>query len=247
MKIKFALLLFCSLIALSPAYAGDSGDWTFTPETFDGKYRDLTERYDELMKVIPNSLTRTGTSGFKKHLSRLSPERAQMRKTFLELREQKLIYDPIHELKEELNAMYFRGPQALADKSAVNREAIRIASGLMDETERLRKKYKSFFIPIFHNMMIDVGAKKRGACKHWAEDLLTYLRTMDRRYFTVTWGEAYPGKFTEHNVAVIFPEYARFNDGLLFDPWRTSGAPFWVSITKDPHYHWTQWDQYGEY
>lgn len=231
------------LLASSGAHAAD---WNFDPKTFDAKYAELNREYDELMGVIPKSLTKTA-SDLSPRLKKLSPERAEMRKKFLELREQKLTYDPVHQLKERYVSMYFRDPKAVADRAAVNEEAIRIASGLIDETERLRKKYKSFFIPIFHNMMIDVGIKKRGACKHWAEDLLSYLRKVDRKYFTVTWGEAHAGKFTEHNVAVVFPEYGHFKDGILFDPWRTSGAPFWVAVTEDPHYNWTEWDQYGEY
>jgi hypothetical protein len=245
MKTKSAFVFFFSLVFLASA-AVHAADWGFTPQTFDAKYGELNARYGELMKVIPKSLTKTGTSGFRNPV-KLTPERAEMRKKFLELSEQKRIYDPIAELKEEYNAMYFRNPKTVADKAAVNEEAIRLASGLIDETERLKTKYKSFFIPIFHNMMIDVGVKKRGACKHWAEDLLSYLRKVDRKYFTVTWGEAHAKKFTEHNVAVVFPEYGRFDDGILFDPWRTSGKPFWVAVTADPHYHWTEWDQYGEY
>ena len=96
-------------------------------------------------------------------------------------------------------------------------------------------------------MMIDVGVRKRGACKHWAEDLLNYLRTVERKYFQVAWGEANMQKITEHNVAVIIPNGQPFDSGMMVDPWRTSGIPFWLKVKKDKHYHWQHWRDFGTF
>lgn len=248
MKIQRILQTLLTTLLLVTIFESSAfpSDWSFTPNSFDAKNLELNTRYDALMEIIPKSLTKTGTSAFRKPM-KLSKNRAAMRREYLELREAKLKYDKITQLKNDLIEKYKNGATGSYDQAALNREAITLATGLLDETVRLRDKYSSFFIPIFHNMMIDVGIKKRGACKHWAEDLLSYLRTIDRQYFSVTWGEAHARKFTEHNVAVIFPNNGNFKDGILFDPWRTSGIPFWVGVTRDPHYAWREWAEYGEY
>lgn len=153
----------------------------------------------------------------------------------------------IQNLQTDLVALYLTEAPKNTDKAKISVEAQRIAEGVIPEIARLKKKYHLFPIPVVHNMMISVGLKKRGACKHWAEDLLTFLRTIPREYFYVMWGEANPGKMHEHNVAVLIPNYGSFQDGLFIDPWRTAGIPLWKSVTADAHYKWQPWEDYGVY
>lgn len=153
----------------------------------------------------------------------------------------------IQHLQDDLVAMYLKGAPKNVNAPQVAAEAHRIAAGVIPEITRLKKVYHLFPIPVAHNMMISVGLKKRGACKHWAEDLLIYLRTVPREYFYVMWGEANPGKMHEHNVAVLVPNYGTFQDGIFIDPWRTAGIPFWLPVTADHHYKWHAWEDYGVY
>lgn len=215
-------------------------------EGFDAAYQSLLSEMVTVSKKLHPSLKKEKLSRTGKR-QYLRKKVADLRKRYLELNRKIAIYKPVFELKESLKTMYLKGATQSVDENALNQESTRLAIGLMDEIGRLKQKYKSFSIPIVHNMLIDIGIKKRGACKHWAEDLLDYMRPISRQFFSITWGEANPKKFNEHNVAVIYPSYGKFEDGLLIDPWRTSGKPYWITVEDDHHYKWQKWALYSVY
>lgn len=257
MKSKFlAPLFFFSLLLATPSFANaprggyPAREVSYRQEVpvqeFDATYQNMLSEMTAVAKKLPPSLkkeklSRTGRRRY------LREEMAELRKRYLELDRKIAIYKPVYDLKESLKTMYLKGATQSVDESALNEESLKLSIGLMDEIGRLKQKYKSFSIPIVHNMLIDVGIKKRGACKHWAEDLLDYMRPISRQFFAITWGEANPKKFNEHNVAVIYPSYGKFQDGLLIDPWRTSGKPYWITVKDDHHYKWQQWALYSVY
>lgn len=145
------------------------------------------------------------------------------------------------------NALIDRYHKALGipqDEKKLNDEASFLAFELIQEIYRLQKEYKINSFPVVHNFLIMLHYKKRGACKHWAEDLLIKIEKLPRKYFTSYWGEAFPGKVTEHNIAVLVPRGAPFKEGLMVDPWRTAGRPFWLPVKEDHFYKWQAWPQY---
>jgi hypothetical protein len=217
-----------------------------TPANFDTQYQALLKDYASIRAELPKGFTKK-----TKHHSfepvRLSPDKAKLKKRFDDMDALIDRYKPVYDLKTQLVQMFMEHQKAGFSLTSLNQEAVMISLGVIDEIHRLKSKYKSFLMPIVHNMMIDVGIKKRGACKHWAEDLLLYLRELKREHFYVTWGEANPRKMTEHNVAVVYPRHDTFYDGLLIDPWRTAGRPFWIRVKADHHYKWNKWDGYAIY
>lgn len=250
------MLRFCSFASLfivllfsSPAWATNEQILPeITPENFDTVYKNTTVHYEKLAGEIPDWLKKKFRDDRGMHHKRFLAEEAQLKKEYEFYLESKRKLDPVFKLKEDLNDLYLKFYRVPPDeRDALNHESIALAMELIGQTETLREKYKSFFIPVVHNMMLDVGIRKRGACKHWAEDLLNHLHTVNRNFFSITWGESHPGKFTEHNVAVLIPRGRKFEDGLLFDPWRTSGTPFWIRVTEDKHFRWTQWPDYGTF
>lgn len=257
MKSKFlAPLFFLTFLLATPSFANApiggyptleiSYQQEIQIEGFDDTYRSFLAEKILVAKKIPPSLRKEKLSRIGKH-QYLRKELANLRQRYLYLNRKIAIYKPVFDLKESLKAMYLKGATQSIDASALNEESLKLTIGLMDEIGRLKQKYRSFAIPIVHNMLIDIGVKKRGACKHWAEDLLDYMRPIPRQFFAITWGEAYPKKFNEHNVAVIYPNYGKFKDGLLIDPWRTSGKPYWITVKDDHHYKWKKWPLYSVY
>lgn len=216
---------------------------SLTPAEFEKNYQSVLSQYHEIIKKAerPNKPSR--------HLNRphYLARRPLASKELRKLKKKKQHFDHVHKLSQELVANYLKTAKEQVNQNKLKEESTTLALAVIDEIARLKIQYKSFAIPIVHNMLIDVGIKKRGACKHWAEDLLSFLRTTERDFFYVTWGEANPKKMTEHNVAVIYPNHATFYDGLLVDPWRSSGKPFWIRVKKDKHYKWNPWDYYGIY
>lgn len=241
-KLSFILILTC-FFSLS-SHAQTPLD-KIASENFDQLYQQTKKEYGELKSTLPSSLKKRTHSRHAR--PRVKKSDLALSDRYTELKELMSYYEPTYQLREELKTLYLEKALQSVDEKELHEETTDLAIGLMQEMIRLRQQYKSFFIPIFHNMMIDVGIKDRGACKHWASDLLKYLKTTKRKYFFVTWGESYPRKFNEHNVAVIYPKYAEFKDGLIIDPWRTGGKPHWVRVKDDHHYKWHKWAHYGIY
>lgn len=215
-----------------------------SPQDFEFQYAAIQQQYQQLLsqqKKTKLSTRGQRTSHFQKHTSRSNSS------TLKALKQKKTLFDNIQGLRLAFNQAYLKKNPTGTDPVGLNLESTQLAILLVDEIQRLKGVYKSFAVPIMHNMLIDIGIKKRGACKDWAEDLLAFLRPIKRKYFYVTWGEANPKKMTEHNVAVVYPNTATFYDGVVVDPWRTSGKPFSVPVQKDKHYKWNPWDYYGVY
>lgn len=221
---------------------------SITPQNLDALYNQTAAEYEALMTQISPFLLKKIKHDGGSHPKQFTHKEAELKSAYTALIEKKNVIDPVHQLAADLEKRYWDAlPHSTADRNDVHAETTRLAVGLFNEVERLGNKYKMFFIPIVHNFFIDTGFKDRGACKHWAEDLLTYLRTVDRKYFDVTWGEAFPQKANEHNVAVLIPRDQKFSDGIFIDPWRTAGKAFWIRVTDDKHYPWKQWPDYGIY
>lgn len=213
-----------------------------TPQNFDREYNRVMNTYEQIMANHSRRTIRRIKQARGYHHIRLTKEEASLRPVYLKIVKQKKELQPYHDLRESLINLYLEHNGTTGfDRDKLEEEANVLAITLVNQTYVLKKKYKSIFIPILHNMMIDVGIRKRGACKHWAEDLLAQLRPLERNFYYLAWGEANVGTIMEHNVAVVIPRGRPFEDGLLYDPWRTSGKPFWVRVSDDHHYNWSRW------
>lgn len=121
-------------------------------------------------------------------------------------------------------------------------EASVMASQLVSEILRLNKTYKVRLTPWTQNLLINMKLAKRGFCRHWAEDLTHFYEDhfSQNSYFGVIWAEAHAHSIREHNTMVIIPKGGELKEGLVIDPWRTGGKPFWIRV-KDDHYPWQIW------
>lgn len=166
---------------------------------------------------------------------------------YRELSDQLWFWNHAADLQERLIAAFSTvQPRSSAETSdAVRHEAGLLAYTAIEKTVKLQKEYGIHTFPIVHNLLIDVGLKKRGACKHWAEDLLKSFDAISHPHFTSYWGEAHPGNILEHNVAVLAPVGGFFGHGILIDPWRTAGKPFWAKVSDDSP-HWRAWSGYSQ-
>ena len=238
-KIFFLLLIFL------PAFSSHALD--LTPDGFEQQYLTVQEKYKIIEAKIPSKLRHQFRNAKHDLRSPLSPKQLEVKKDYLQAQHDKQYVDGVYYFIEELNRMYLKGKSISVDQQKLNRESTLFALEIFSETKKLKKQYHSFAIPVVHNMMISVGMRKRGACKDWAEDLLNHMIPIERKYFQLTWGEANPRKINEHNVLVVYPRYAQFENGLIVDPWRTSGKVLWLYVTEDHHYKWHPWQEFGVY
>lgn len=130
------------------------------------------------------------------------------------------------------------------------KEAQILAAAAISNTYRLARLYNMASPPEYHNSLVNMGLRERGLCWHWTNDLLAVFFALNLQTIDFMWAEANAGStFSEHNVLVIAPRKDKlFREGLIYDPWRTSGKPYWILLKDDTKYPWVEyipahWDQ----
>jgi hypothetical protein len=118
-------------------------------------------------------------------------------------------------------------------------EAQQLAQCAYTNSRRLAREYRVVWPPGLQNFLIKTGARKRGYCYHWAEDLLVPLDALKLQTLEFHWGESFAGTASEHNNVVVTAKGQPFHQGLLLDCWRY-GRLIWLSVPEDHHYRWVE-------
>ncbi len=117
-------------------------------------------------------------------------------------------------------------------------EARALAVAAHDASRRLAAAYRVAPPARWHNLLVQLGARERGLCYHWAEDLLRHLKPLGLRTLELHWGVAHRGSdLREHNSVVVTAAGRPFAEGLVLDPWREAGRLVWVRVRED-RYPW---------
>src|SRR6266513_922662 len=97
------------------------------------------------------------------------------------------------------------------------------------------------FPPALNNILINTGARKRGLCYQWTEDLLHQLDALKLETLELHWGEAFARTFSENNGVVVTAKGQPFAQGIVLDAWRYQGRLYWGPVRKDPEkYEWKE-------
>ena len=123
-----------------------------------------------------------------------------------------------------------------------------ISKLLIVSTSDLAQRYRMASPPGYHNFLVKMGLKERGLCCHWAEDLRSRFIQVNQETIKVDWLVARHGSsMREHNVIVLYGENMSWKQGMVYDPWRMAGRPYWTRVEQDK-YPWKlhplngQWD-----
>jgi hypothetical protein len=112
-------------------------------------------------------------------------------------------------------------------------EAARVAASVYNAAGQLRRDYQVVWPPLFNNLLINSGIRKRGLCFQWAEDLLVRLDALKLTTLELRWGEGYAGTWQESNCVVVTAKGQPFNTGIILDCWRHSGHLYWTAVASD--------------
>jgi hypothetical protein len=115
-------------------------------------------------------------------------------------------------------------------------EAEQISMVAHTTARRLAKDYHVVLNPEFQAFLVNIGARKRGWCGHWAQDIGTGLKELKPRTLVLHWGVAYDHTSSENNCLVITARNQPFQDGIILDGWRRAGRLFWCPVIKDDEY-----------
>ena len=111
-----------------------------------------------------------------------------------------------------------------------------ISEVLVASTSELAQTYRMTSPPQYHNLLVKMGLRERGLCCHWTEDLRSRLLQVNQGTIQFDWLVSKHGSsLSEHNTIVIYAENMSWQQGMIFDPWRKAGRPYWIRVRLDKY------------
>jgi hypothetical protein len=137
-------------------------------------------------------------------------------------------------------ALLQRDLAALAENADASESRL-LAEAAVQQARSLAAEYRLAHPPILHNLLVNLGLKRRGLCWQWTQDLLDRLGELPLPSYQLHWGIAYRGKlFREHNCVVVTARGRAFATGIVLDAWRHSGELYWAPVARDSY----PWEPY---
>jgi len=158
---------------------------------------------------------------------RLAAKERKAAKTYDTLIVKTRFWEDVVGLKDSLAALHGTNPPA----EAVT-EADAIGKNVIETLYALSQKWK-VGSALFTNFLINLGLKEKGFCYHYVTRLRQSLLNRAWNRFDIRWGTAWKFSFRESNALVITAKGRSFDEGLVIDPWRTAGRPFWTPVKGD--------------
>jgi hypothetical protein len=120
------------------------------------------------------------------------------------------------------------------------REAEAVSETSHRMARQLARDYRVVGPAVFQNFLINIGARQRGYCAHYARDIGTRLKELRLKTLYLHWGAADAGTHLEHNVIVVTGLNQDFHQGYIIDGWRNAGRLCWWPVLKDSGYVWKE-------
>lgn len=201
------------------------------------KVSKASNEYESCFKRLPAKVRWSldkKSSRHKKKWSRLTQKKVE---GCLQKRRVKEDHEAVIAFKNDLKQLYKNDYSV--DQYLIDNEAEEISDHLIHTTRKLQTKYQMGKSPLWHNFLIKVGSKDGGYCYQWAEDLLKLMPQISYKYFERVWGVHNKGQYTENNAIIIKKRGGPLSNGIVYDPWRGHGGPFWKRVSEDNQ----QWKQ----
>ena len=120
-------------------------------------------------------------------------------------------------------------------------EAKKLSNAMLTYSSKLKIDYNLVTPPLYHNFLVNIGAKQRGLCWHFAYDMLAHAKKLNLKSFNYFVGGANINDYwEEHNSLIVTCKGCKFDDGVVIDPWRNSGDLYFSKVKDDKKYIWTQ-------
>lgn len=220
------LLLVCLAVSSATIAAATDHDATVAAA--------LRAQLETCIAQLPGSVRLAFREPQTRRATRIAPRLRQRWRTCLAQERDIADQEAITALRDDMMALL--PPSATRD--VARGEAEVIATRMVRETRRVSEQFDMVGSPLFNNFLVHIGAKQAGFCYQWTATLAKALNALPWRHFARQWGVANLQKATENNALVITARAAPLSDGLVYDPWRGAGAPYWRSVAGD-HYRWT--------
>ncbi len=114
-------------------------------------------------------------------------------------------------------------------------EATLLAATAHSYSLELARQYRAVRPAILHNVLVNMGLRKRGLCFQWADDLYAKLQSLRLRTLDLHRAVARLDTRREHSSVVVTARGQPFEEGIVLDAWRHSGRLYWGEVKRDPH------------
>lgn len=114
-------------------------------------------------------------------------------------------------------------------------EAVLAAETACSYSFELAREYRVVRPAIFHNVLVNLGLRRRGLCFQWADDLSAKLESLELRTLQVRRGAARLETRREHSAVVLTAPEQAFDQGIVLDAWRHSGRLYWGPVQGDKY------------
>jgi hypothetical protein len=138
-------------------------------------------------------------------------------------------------IKKFTEAIIKMGPEVIdpAEAEAVSTISHRTA-------RQCKKDYHAVGPAVFQNFLVNIGAREKGYCAHYARDIGKKLKELKLKTLDLHWGAADAGTHLEHNVIIVTAPNQDYRTGYIIDGWRNAGRLCWWPVLKDSAYVWKE-------
>ena len=221
--------------AHAPAWAYRLPPYTIARENRTAPAEEVLARYHDQLSELGRSVSLRRLDEHRRNLKlRLSRKERRSAKAYRDITVGLEFWRLVVGLKQSLIVMHGEWADELAAS-----EADDIAKTAIEKLHGISQEYRIVGFPLFHNFLVNVGAKKKGHCHHYVTDLSQALTKRKWQRFDMRWGGAYEGTFRENNALVITAEGRPFEEGIAIDAWRKGSRPYWAPVNQD-RYPWVE-------
>jgi hypothetical protein len=125
---------------------------------------------------------------------------------------------------------------ALSPRTVDPNEAALLSETAHRTSRQCARDYGVTGDPAVHNYLIHIGARTRGICADYVNDIGARLRELRFKTLTLHWGTAWDKESSENNGLIVTARNQPFADGIVLDGWRRAGRLFWCAVREDHEY-----------
>jgi len=138
-------------------------------------------------------------------------------------------------IKKFTEAIIKMGPEVIDPAEA---EAVSTVSH--HAARQCKIDYRAVGPAVFQNFLVNIGAREKGFCAHYARDIGKKLKELKLKTLDLHWGAADAGTHLEHNVIIVTAPNMDYRTGYIIDGWRNAGRLCWWPVLKDSAYVWKE-------
>jgi|GEM_PF-2333393 len=118
-----------------------------------------------------------------------------------------------------------------------SQESAALAKDVTTYVNRLEARFGRTTSPYVHNLLVNLGVKKKGLCWHYADALYLHLLHRYPHYRVHLIGTHIGDYWREHNAVALTNRDNNLSRAVILDAWRTPGKLVAVPIKEDT-YKW---------